>query len=619
MPKAIVTASVTASKTQVPTNAHTEVISAKAIKKTAAVNLIQVLQGVVGINLNDLTGTDNKVSLSMRGFGGNAAQNSLVLLNGIPLIMPDLASVNLSLIPLNVIKKIEVFNGSQSVLFGSQAVGGAVNIVTKKPEKDSLYGEMSVGSFNKTIYQEGFSLIGKHGIYTDINLRKLKTSNYREHNGDNNVQAFGNIGEKSQKSGFNIFYNLYQQYLQYAGALTQSQVAQNRRQAQNNLNFANDNAHYIQLKQYHFLTPNWQENFSASTYQLKGTGFLFDPFALQQNSNWLQLETKGLIKSTLLTSGVVYSNGRYELQNGSYKIFSKENRFALFSLSDTTFAKHYHFFAGLRSAWQHSDVTSVSQISDNPSAFVTELGLTYQLNKKLNLFIRRAGNYRFPKVDENAQTTTGTGGLKTQKGVDYSIGTNFDWLSAQGTFSLFDLDLHNEIAFDPTSTAANPFGTNRNLPPTRRLGLLLNIKRNITHNITLGGQYSFVKPTFSKGIYAGNTIPFVAENTTSVYMNDNFYQNFNLYTQLVYTGSRFYEGDDANAFSKEPAFFIFNTALSYQGKIFFMNFRVNNIFNKDYNAFGSVNTVSVMPLTKEAFFYPAPGRNYLFTFGFRLS
>lgn len=85
-------------------------------------------------------------SIAVRGLGvGDTATRSLVLLDGLPINGGYWGAVFWHRAPEYTIERLEVVRGSSSSLFGSFAMGGAVNIVTHTPEKRELNGELQYG------------------------------------------------------------------------------------------------------------------------------------------------------------------------------------------------------------------------------------------------------------------------------------------------------------------------------------------------------------------------------------------------------------------------------------------------------------------------------------------
>jgi iron complex outermembrane recepter protein len=107
-----------------PAPASTRVIDRNEIERSAASSLIEVLNGKAGIQIRDTLGDGNHASISLRGFGDNAVNNVLVLVDGRRLNNPSLSGPDLNSVPLANIERIEILRGAGTVLYGDQAVGG---------------------------------------------------------------------------------------------------------------------------------------------------------------------------------------------------------------------------------------------------------------------------------------------------------------------------------------------------------------------------------------------------------------------------------------------------------------------------------------------------------------
>ena len=136
--------------------ASTTVITSEDIARSPGQTIQDVLATVPGVQVQTLFGGVNGAStaVDLRGFGAFASSNTLFLINGRRLNEADLQGVDLSTIPLQSIERIEITRGnSGAVLYGDNAVGGVVNIVTKTgagAEKPvALRVEGGVGSYGQ--------------------------------------------------------------------------------------------------------------------------------------------------------------------------------------------------------------------------------------------------------------------------------------------------------------------------------------------------------------------------------------------------------------------------------------------------------------------------------------
>src|SRR3954454_8413866 len=114
--------------------ASTTVITAEEIAHSPAQTVQEIIAQVPGVQLTSLFGAVNgaQTTVDLRGFGATAASNTLILVNGRRLNDVDMQGVDLSTIPRDAIQRIEITKGnSGAVLYGDNAMGGVVNIVTK--------------------------------------------------------------------------------------------------------------------------------------------------------------------------------------------------------------------------------------------------------------------------------------------------------------------------------------------------------------------------------------------------------------------------------------------------------------------------------------------------------
>lgn len=106
----------------------TEVISRAEIERTGAADVSDVLARETGMTLEGGVGAG--VGVMLQGLG---SERVLVLVDGLPVTGRIAGQLDVSRIPVSPVDRIEVVKGAQSTLYGSEAMGGVVNIVTRRP------------------------------------------------------------------------------------------------------------------------------------------------------------------------------------------------------------------------------------------------------------------------------------------------------------------------------------------------------------------------------------------------------------------------------------------------------------------------------------------------------
>lgn len=103
-----------------------------------------------GVNTTRSDGISNMhTNVSIRGLAGDEQGRTLVLFDGIPINTSDEGSVNWNSIHIDNVQRIEVFKGPGSSLYGNSAMGGVINIISKRPVSPfSLNTSGSYGSLN---------------------------------------------------------------------------------------------------------------------------------------------------------------------------------------------------------------------------------------------------------------------------------------------------------------------------------------------------------------------------------------------------------------------------------------------------------------------------------------
>jgi outer membrane receptor protein involved in Fe transport len=143
---------VTATRTAEPLRdvpASVSVVSSDQIADTPAQGLDDILQLVPGMTLNEIgpdVGHPTAYNESMRGLPTTETR-MLVLVDGIPLNDPFFGYIQWNRIPLDNIDQVEIVRGGGSPLWGNDAMGGVVNVITRPPAGNSFALEAAGGTY----------------------------------------------------------------------------------------------------------------------------------------------------------------------------------------------------------------------------------------------------------------------------------------------------------------------------------------------------------------------------------------------------------------------------------------------------------------------------------------
>jgi len=193
-------------------------LTAKQIEKKGASNVAEALSMVPGVYIK--TGGKGEAYVMVRGL---LQKEVAILINGLPVSSPYDGQVDLSNIPVDSIEKIEVVKGAASVLYGANAMGGVINIITKKSNGASKVvtsGEVGSGIMYKgTIFVEGkilamryLAMVSKcnrdyYPLPSDYQGFKNQLGTKRENSDKNSLNSmltFGFDGKNNSRHTFSI-------------------------------------------------------------------------------------------------------------------------------------------------------------------------------------------------------------------------------------------------------------------------------------------------------------------------------------------------------------------------------------------------------------------------------
>ncbi|GGF50066.1 ligand-gated channel protein [Echinicola rosea] len=150
-------------------------IDAKLLQNTT-MDLSQAIEKSSGVRIRRSGGMGSNTSVTLNGFTGNHVK---IFMDGIPMSGFGPA-FNINNIPINMAERIEVYKGVVPIELGSDALGGAINIVTRKTSNTYLDASYSYGSFNTHKTSVNFGTTTRSGLTFSINaFQNYSDNNYK--------------------------------------------------------------------------------------------------------------------------------------------------------------------------------------------------------------------------------------------------------------------------------------------------------------------------------------------------------------------------------------------------------------------------------------------------------
>lgn len=159
------------------TSYDVSVISHREIEERGFISTSEILQSVSASISREY---GNRGMLSSPSIRASGASHTLVLIDGKRVNIPSLGQSDLNKIPVSLdnIERIEVLKGPASALYGSEAIGGVINIVTKNIEKNIVSATSYIGSF-QTIYKNVSANLRKNKLGFYIGLMHENSEGFR--------------------------------------------------------------------------------------------------------------------------------------------------------------------------------------------------------------------------------------------------------------------------------------------------------------------------------------------------------------------------------------------------------------------------------------------------------
>ena len=607
--------------------ANVTVITKEEIEQSTSQTIVDLMRNEVGVVVRDFYGTGKTASVDVRGFGETAPLNTLVLVDGRRVNEIDLSGVDWTQIPLDQVERIEIVRGSGSVLYGDNAVGGVINIITKKPERPfSAKLDGVLGSYH--LNRESALVSGKWGSFSAIlNAGYNATEGYRE-DGFFRAKDVGGrlIYEVNQGISFNFSGGFHKDDAGLPGGLTEADINNlGRRGTLTPDNQASTEDEYGTLGTKVKLWDWGRVEMDLSYRNREVENFLDFPSSFYTYQDQRNLETWGITPRYILDKSLWNFSNKFILGLDFYKSDSvvdaqtiffgfpssnrsvvKKTSTGLYFLDEFSPLTNLILALGCRYEWVIYDIFQRTPRAEDETRGrepAYNFSIDYLFGKKSSAFFSFKRSFRFPVSDELIlvfPTFKVNPLMEPQTGYHYEAGVRLSFIDRiEIMVTSFLIDLHDEIFFNPATF------TNENYPKTRRYGCEIGVKATPFEWLSLWGNYGYIKPLLRGDPFPGNDIPGVPRHKGSVGADIHLWKGFQIDGRANFIGPSYLISDFANQVEKLDWYYTVDAKLSYAWKGLKAFVGVNNLFNQKYSEWAVTNATGTTQL-----FYPSAERNF---------
>lgn len=577
---------ISATKTPIPLRQVTsavEVLTEEDLKRRQVKTLAEALRLTQGTAVLQNGGPGGVANVRIRG--GTSSQ-TLVLVDGAIMNSATLGSFNFAHLTVDNIEKIEIVRGAQSTLWGADAMGGVINITTKRGSGLLKAGAFfEYGSFNTL--REGGHVSGSQGPFdfsfalsrwdttsiSQINERRGAT----ERDAYRNWQVSSRLGMALPRDGrLDFNFRWWDASFNIDSSFGPSDVLKAR----------NDSEQFIFSGQYRQSWTDWWEH--ALTLSRSQEAGLFDPGTLQRNlSTGVESVPLGGPNETRVLANRIESQHDFHLNQYVTLTAGYQFREQLgendTGLSENIVSSHAGFGQMQLNLYDRFFATAgVRHDSYNVFGDATTYRLTGgYLIKETNTKIRSsyATGFRAPTINELFWPGFGNPDLQPEESQSFDVGVDQALFANRVTISggYFWNRFNDLITFDASCFCPN----NVNLAKSQGWESMVNIVMIQDHpwmkRLELKGQYT---RTLTRDLMTGNRLARWPVDQASFSLYYQPVDSLNMILDFRYAGSQF--NDQGNT-QRVNSFNVVNLAVNYELSDQFQAYlRVDNLFDEEY-------------------------------------
>ncbi|MDO7137242.1 TonB-dependent receptor plug domain-containing protein [Algibacter lectus] len=556
------------------------IISAEAIKNSAANNIADLLQQVAGIDVRRRGTGGSQADLYIRG---GSFDQTLLLIDGVKMndVQTGHHTMNAAL-PIEVIERIEIIKGPAARIFGQNAFNGAINIVTKKELNNTVSVKAETGSFGQL--NAGVTIAtdlenSSHIVHVD----KMSSAGYRYNTDYDNSNFFVKSVFNKDKKAIEMIATFQERKFGANGFYARESGTDQYEETQNSL--------------------------IAFSTQFKTENLTIKPriYWKRNQDEYVYLRNDPTVYRNLHISNKIGAevNGSYRSKAGitGFGIDMSEDFITSNNLGDrdrfmtTLFLEHK--FKVLDDKLDITPGVAVTYFSDFDFYAFPGLDVGYKISDAVKAYGNIGYTYRIPTYTDlfyNDPSTAGNPDLEVEEAFAQEIGIKYFSPRFSGSVAVYNRDAQNLIDFIRPNTTETVY-TATNITEVNTKGFEVDAAYNFklnTFNQTLAVGYNFLEDDIlnqNKELsrYSLNTLKHHFSTRLSTQLFKNVSHN------IIYKHAQRTTGDSYN---------VWDASLVVNVKQLEFTVTASNIFNADYI---------------EAGFVPMPPSNILFGMRYSLN
>lgn len=585
----------------------------RTFEKTTVADTANLLPGVT----SSMTGARNEQTLYVRGLD---IKHVPLFLDGIPIYVPYDGYPDLARFTTFDLSEIVISKGFTSVLYGPNTMGGAINMVSRRPQKafegevgtgissgDTYYGYANLGTAQEKWYlQGGVSHLNSDYFPLSDDFKATKTEN-----GDHRENSYKLDKKINLKAGFTpnktdeyAFSFIDQHGEKGTPPYTGNDKTVTARYWQwpywdkQSYSFTSKtdftDKYYLKTRAYHDIVQNSLYSYDDATYTTISKKYAFKSWYNDYTDGGSLEVGSSRIPDNLLKLAMHYKRDVHQEQNsGEPELTFKDQMFSI-GLEDTyNFTQHFYTITGI--SYDYLDTLTAEQIATNgkiadfpmesTSGLNPQLGLFYDADSAGILHTSVARKTRLPSIKDKYSYKLGTAipnpDLDPEQSINYEIGyANKKNAVIHYKGTIFYNNVRDYIQLIKVANPKNSGATidqNQNIGEVDFSGIELEASTKVLTSLEIGSNYTY---THIDNKTDDSKIINVPAHKVIAYARYTFFERLTAQADIEFDSQRF---SSSNGVQVADEYTIVGSKLSYDlGNGFLVDAGVKNLFDKNY-------------------------------------